>query len=80
MSKPDETPDCSDNKSCFFEDFKTPPLNGFPLVMTYCPVQPFENVYDTEFGFSRGTIFKCLDLPFEKSACDKKNSCSCRQR
>ncbi|HBR31994.1 MAG TPA: hypothetical protein DD733_07915 [Clostridiales bacterium] len=40
------------------------------LAMAYVPYQPFNNLYDNETGFSRGTIFKALDLPFlgEKGA------------
>lgn len=34
------------------------------LAMAYVPYQPFNNLYDNETGFDRGTIFKALDLPF----------------
>lgn len=34
------------------------------LAMAYVPYQPFNNLYENETGFNRGTIFKALDLPF----------------
>lgn len=34
------------------------------LAMAYVPYQPFNNLYDNDAGFDRGTIFKALDLPF----------------
>ncbi len=39
-------------------------LEGYPLASVYAPLQEWRNIYDTELGFSRGTIFKELDLPF----------------
>lgn len=34
------------------------------LAMAYVPMQEFTDIYDPEQGFSRGTIFAELDLPF----------------
>ncbi|MBO4265406.1 MAG: spore coat associated protein CotJA [Clostridia bacterium] len=34
------------------------------LAMSYVPTQDFQNLYDYEKGFSRGTVFSELDLPF----------------
>lgn len=33
-------------------------------VMAYVPVQKWQELYETEQGFGRGTIFTELDLPF----------------
>lgn len=46
-------------------------LEGYPLASVYAPLQEWKNVYETELGFSRGTIFKELDLPF---LCGEKQS------
>jgi len=35
------------------------------LAMSYTPMQKWGNIYETEKGFERGTIFAELDLPFE---------------
>lgn len=40
----------------------TPPV--MVLGMAYVPPQDFNNLYDAEFGFHRGTIFKDLDKPW----------------
>lgn len=34
------------------------------LAMAYVPMQEFTDIYEPEQGFSRGTIFAELDLPF----------------
>ena len=39
-------------------------LEGYPLGSVYAPLQVWRELYDNETGFSRGTIFKELDLPF----------------
>lgn len=39
-------------------------LESWPLAMTYTPMQQFENLYEPQEGFQRGTIFRGLDLPF----------------
>lgn len=36
-----------------------------PLAMVYAPLQCWSNVYDSEEGLSRGTLFAGLDLPLE---------------
>ena len=38
------------------------------LGMSYVPVQIWGGLYEPQEGFSRGTIFKGLDLPFEGRA------------
>lgn len=38
---------------------------GYPLASVYAPLQSFEDVYDTDKAFERGTVFAELDLPFE---------------
>lgn len=40
-------------------------LKDMPLAMAYVPWQTWQNIYDAEKGFCRGTIFQELDLPFE---------------
>lgn len=40
------------------------PLHGMPVAMAYVPMQQFSQTYNLCDGFSRGTIFPCLDLPF----------------
>ncbi len=40
---------------------------GPSLAMVYSPYQHWQNVYDHDKGFSRGTIFRDLDMPFEAS-------------
>ena len=35
-----------------------------PLAMAYVPMQTWEEPYDMEEGFCRGTIFPSLDYPF----------------
>ena len=39
-------------------------LKGYPLAMVYSPMQEFDRLYDLDKGFSAGTIFSELDLPF----------------
>lgn len=34
-----------------------------PLTMAFVNVQPLDSVYDTETGFSNGTIFPNIDKP-----------------
>lgn len=38
------------------------------LGMAYVPNQNWQDLYEAEAGFPRGTIFKQLDLPFEGGA------------
>lgn len=35
-----------------------------PLAMVYAPVQEWRDLYETELGHDRGTLFKELDFPF----------------
>lgn len=42
----------------------------FTLAMSYTPIQRWEEVYEAETGFDRGTIFPELDLPFLGGACN----------
>lgn len=34
------------------------------LAMAYVPPQEWEDLYDADIGFARGTIFQQLDKPF----------------
>ncbi|MGN0585391.1 MAG: spore coat associated protein CotJA [Ruminococcus sp.] len=40
-----------------------------PIGMAYVPYQQWEQTYDAKEGFSRGTIFPELDLPFAGGDC-----------
>ena len=40
------------------------PCGARPLAMVYSPVQEWRDLYDSETGHERGTIFKELDFPF----------------
>lgn len=60
------------------EDFSPPVLKGVPLAMVYSPYQEWENLYEPEVGLTRGTVFKCLDLPFYPTRCDGKERCDHR--
>lgn len=52
------------------EDAKSCPMpktvfpKDTPLAMAYIPFQHWDEVYEAEVGFSRGTIFPALDKPF----------------
>ena len=35
-----------------------------PLAMAYVPMQQWCKIYPSDVGFTRGTIFEQLDLPF----------------
>lgn len=39
-------------------------LSDMPIAMAYVPWQKWQNIYDAEKGFSNGTIFQDLNLPF----------------
>lgn len=41
-------------------------LEGMPLAMAYVPWQMWRDIYETEKGFSCGTIFMELNKPFGK--------------
>lgn len=40
------------------------PKDKCSLAMAYVPFQKWEPIYNEEEGFSKGTIFPSLDLPF----------------
>ena len=40
-------------------------MTDYPLGSVYSPIQNWRNVYNLAEGFSRGTIFAELFLPFE---------------
>lgn len=42
-----------------------PHVDHCPLAMAYVPWQCWNNTYELEVGFKRGTIFPELDLPWE---------------
>ena len=42
---------------------------SFPVGMAYAPMQQWQQTYDLDMGFRRGTIFPDLDLPFEMGRC-----------
>lgn len=47
-------------------------VDGCPLAMAYVPMQIWQQLYDPEVGFDKGTIFKELDKPFcGKEVCSK---------
>lgn len=53
-----------------------PPVSGcpvdfsnYPIGMAYVPMQRWGKIYDLDAGFSRGTIFPDLDLPFLAGRC-----------
>lgn len=46
------------------------------LGMAFVPDQPWQNIYETDVGFARGTIFADLDFPFigEEAICGGKQA------
>ncbi len=52
-------------------------LCGFPLGSVYAPLQEWRAIYDIETGFSRGTIFRELDMPWYGSGGAMRGGC-CR--
>ncbi len=46
-----------------------PAISSFPPAMAYVPMQQWQQTYDLGLGFSRGTIFPELDLPFMMGRC-----------
>ncbi|MBE6596259.1 MAG: spore coat associated protein CotJA [Ruminococcaceae bacterium] len=50
-------------------------LHGYPLASVFSPIQEWQEIYELETGFQRGTIFKELDLPFLCG--EKKGGCGC---
>lgn len=59
------------------EGFRVPRLENVPLSMVYSPAQEWRNLYESEEGFDRGTIFKELDFPWYPTQC---SSSGCRNR
>ena len=49
---------------CTADNYKTDGFADMPLAMAYVPWQRWQNIYDAEKGFCRGTIFQELDLSF----------------
>ena len=45
------------------------PGPNYPVGMAYVPMQRWGKTYDLDAGFSRGTIFPDLDLPFLAGRC-----------
>jgi hypothetical protein len=69
---------CQNDNVCgcgLCSDFTAPKLTGVPLAMVYSPYQEWENLYTPEEGHARGTIFKCLDMPFYPTGCFCKSQC-----
>lgn len=56
------TANSQDGESCTLEPKM---MNNGILTMAFVNMQPFESVYSTEDGFTRGTIFPCLDKPLK---------------
>lgn len=56
-ARPADMPVCCDGK---YDE-----LSGMPLAMAYVPWQEWQNIYEAEKGFHRGTIFEELDKPFK---------------
>lgn len=45
------------------------------LAMAYVPTQKFEELYNPEVGFDRGTVFCALDLPYLGVPVDDEEGC-----
>ena len=43
---------------------KMPPNSKVSLAMAYVPMQQWCKIYPSDVGFTRGTIFEQLDLPW----------------
>ena len=50
-------------------------LENHPLASVYSPIQIWRNLYDPDEALKRGTLFKELDLPFERG--DKSGGGCC---
>ena len=44
----------------------------YRIAMAYVPMQEWKELYDTASGFSHGTIFRELDLPWYPTCCRKE--------
>lgn len=71
----DCAPTCQTCEHDFDSDNRLPELRGFPLASVYSPIQEWQKIYETDVGFSKGTIFMELDLPFVCG--EKKGGCGC---
>lgn len=49
-------------------------IDNMPLAMAYVPMQKWKNVMDAATGFSHGTIFQDLVMPFygDKRCCEMR--------
>ena len=47
-------------------------INSLPLAMAYVPLPRWEDIYDTQTAFDRGTIFRALDKPFTGKGAERK--------
>jgi hypothetical protein len=43
-------------------------MQNMALAMAYVPIQPWEQPYEAEVGFTRGTLFPSLYKPFTGEA------------
>ena len=52
------------------------PLNSLPIAMSYFPMSRWEALYLPETALEKGTLFRCLDLPFvgKEAVSDGKES------
>ena len=60
---------CCKPNNCSCEKFVQPDLSSYPLSMIYSPYQEFDDLYELEEGFNKGTIFRKLDYPFYMASC-----------
>jgi len=53
---------------------ETDAFSHMPLAMAYVPWQTYGDVYPLDHGFHAGTIFPCLDMPFQcaNPACGRR--------
>lgn len=55
------------------DDVSTNPLSPFPeqtpIGMAYVPYQQWDEIYEANEGFCRGTMFPMLDYPFKGGDC-----------
>jgi hypothetical protein len=61
------------NMTCTMPSRFTTPVTGdlstYPIAMAYVPMQQWSQTYPLSQGFSQGTIFPELDLPFMMGRC-----------
>lgn len=53
-----------ENLSMYLQNIGAAALTDLPLAMAYVPSQRWEEIYEDNDGFERGTIFRALDKPF----------------